>query len=81
MDIYEKMKKLLCKQIKKRSFDVNDLTPDTALEDLGLDSLDAAELIINIEDEFDLPEVSQEEMMSIRKISDLKELIEKYLQK
>lgn len=81
MDIYETLKKLLCKQIKRKTFDVDKLTEDTSLDELGLDSLDSAELIINIEDEFQLPEISQEEMVSISKISDLKNLIEKYTSK
>lgn len=77
MDIYEKLKEILNQQIKKKSFDINAVTPETKLEQLGLDSIDKAELIINIETEFDLPEVTQDEMMSIETIKDVKELIEK----
>lgn len=76
-EIYVKLKDLLSKQVKKRSFDIDTLTPETELDSLGLDSLDKAELIINIEDEFNLPEVSQEEMMEIKSIKDVKELIER----
>lgn len=77
MDIYAKLKELLEKQVSNKRFDINTVTPDTKLEDLGLDSLDAAELIINIEEEFNLPEVSQDEMMEIKTVKDLKELVEK----
>lgn len=76
-EIYVKLKDLLSKQVKKRNFDIDTLTPETELDSLGLDSLDKAELIINIEDEFNLPEVSQEEMMEIKSIKDVKELIER----
>ncbi len=75
-EIYSKLKELVSKQIKKRSFDFDSLTPETNLDSLGLDSLDKAELIINIEDEFNLPEVSQDEMMEIKTVKDVKDLIE-----
>jgi acyl carrier protein len=76
-EIYTKLKDMLSKQVKKRSFDIDSLTPETDLDSLGLDSLDKAELIINIEDEFGLPEVSQDEMMKIKTVKDVKDLIEK----
>lgn len=75
-EIYSKLKELVSKQIKKRSFDIDSLTPETDLDSLGLDSLDKAELIINIEEEFSLPEVSQDEMMEIKTVKDVKDLIE-----
>ena len=75
MDIYAKLKELLSKQIKKINLD--SITPETKLEDLGLDSLDTAELLINIEQEFNLSEVSQEEMLEVKTIEDVKNLIEK----
>ena len=77
MDIYAKLREILCQQIKRRSFDSDAVTPETKLNQLGLDSLDTAELVINIEEEFELPEVTQEEMMSIETVKDLKELIER----
>lgn len=77
MDIYAKLKDILSKQIKKKSFDIDSVTPETPLSELGLDSLDTAELVISIEEEFDLPEFTQEEMISIVTIKDIKELIEK----
>ncbi len=76
MDIYEKLKKLLSKQVKKKTFDIDSLTPETRLDELGLDSLDTAELLINIEQEFSLSEFTQEEMANVRTIKDVKELIE-----
>ena len=77
MDIYAKLREILCQQIKRRSFDIDAVTPETKLNQLGLDSLDTAELVINIEEEFELPEVTQEQMMSIETVKDLKELIER----
>lgn len=76
MDINQKLKDILTKQIKKKTFDIDSLTPETKLEELGLDSLDTAELIITIEEEFSLDEFTQEEITSISTIADLIKLIE-----
>lgn len=45
-------------------------------EDLGADSIDAIELIMGIEEEFDI-EISDDEAMEIKTINDLVNLIEK----
>lgn len=81
MDIYAKLKELLNRQIKRKKFDPESLTPETELSTLGLDSLDTAELIINIEEEFNLPEIDQDEMMDLKTIEDVKNLVEKKMQK
>ena len=77
MDIYAKLKELLSNQVRQKKFDVEKITPETRLEDLGLDSLDTAELLINIEQEFNLPEVTQDEMLDVKTVEDVKNLIEK----
>lgn len=77
MDIYEKLKELLAEQVKRKKFDIEKITIDTPLTELGLDSLDTAELLINIEEAFDLPEITQEEMVDIKTVKDIKDLIEK----
>ena len=79
MDIYAKLKELLSAQIRKKHIDIDSVTPETRLEDLGLDSLDTAELLINIEQEFNLSQVSQEEMLDVRTVEDVKNLIENEL--
>ncbi len=76
MDIYAKLKEMIGDKLRK-NVDIDSITPDTELEDLGLDSLDTAELLINIETEFDLPEITQEEMLGIETVKDVKELIER----
>ena len=77
MDIYAKLKEILKSECKNKKVDLDNITPETKLDELGLDSLDTAELIINIETKFELPEFTQEEMMSIKTVQDVKELIEK----
>jgi len=48
-------------------------------EDLGADSIDAIELIMGIEEEFDI-EISDEEAMTIKTIGDLVQVIDKLKQ-
>lgn len=78
MDIFEKVKEILGGQVNKKKFDPNNIKEDTELNDLGLDSLDVAEIVINVEQEFSLSEVPQDEMMNLKTVKDLEELIKKY---
>lgn len=41
-------------ELLKEKVDEENITSDTKFADLGIDSLDIAELIMNIEDEFDI---------------------------
>lgn len=77
MDIYAKLKEILATQFGRKKIDVDSITPETRLSDLDFDSLDTAELIVNIEEAFSLPQFTQEEMMEVKTVKDLKELIEK----
>ena len=77
MDIYAKLKEILSELVSKDSIDIDSITPETELDELGLDSLDNAQLIISIEEAFNLPETTSEEMASIVTVKDVKDLIEK----
>lgn len=71
---FEKVKALIAKEL---SIDENKITMESKLlEDLGADSLDSVELIMAIEDEFDV-QVSDEAAQNIRKVSDIVEYLEK----
>ena len=71
--IFEKIKNLLAEQLDS---DENDMTMDTDIaKDLGADSLDVVELLMAIEDEFDI-EVPDEEIENIKTIGDLVEYIQ-----
>ena len=70
-EIYEKLSKIVGKKIKGQNVDEN-----SSLTDLGLDSLDKAEIMINIEDEFGI-EFEEEEMLHVVTVKDLQKLIEK----
>ncbi|MEE0868801.1 MAG: acyl carrier protein [Ruminococcus sp.] len=71
--VLEKVKAILAEQ-----FDVDEdkITADTDLqEDLGADSLDVVDLLMSIEDEFDV-EVPDEEIENIKTVGTLVSYIE-----
>ncbi|NLD26867.1 MAG: acyl carrier protein [Acholeplasmataceae bacterium] len=72
--IFEKVKKLIAKELNVKE---EDITMDSRLsEDLGADSLDAVELIMAVEEEFDV-QVSDEAAQNIRRVRDIVEYLEK----
>ncbi len=71
--VLEKVKVILSEQ-----FDVEEdtITPETDLQaDLGADSLDVVDLLMSIEDEFEI-EVPDEEIENIRTVGELVSYIE-----
>ena len=56
-----------------KGFDVADIKEDSAFTDLGLDSLDMAELAMNLEDEFG---VTIELDASLKTVADIVKLID-----
>ena len=54
---------------------------DTAfVDDLGADSLDVVELTMALEEEFSLPEVSDDELKKIVTVGDLVDYVSRYVQ-
>ncbi len=71
--VLEKVKKILAEQ-----FDVEEekIGPDTSIiNDLGADSLDVVDLLMSIEDEFEV-EVPDDEIENIKTVEDLVKYIE-----
>ena len=67
--VFEKIKAIICSQF---DVDSESITGETNfLTDLGADSLDVVELAMNIEDEFGLAEISEENIRSIQTVADL----------
>ena len=67
--IFEKVRELIAEQFEVAAEDVTEDTDFVA--DLEADSLDVVELAMNIEDNFDLPEISEEDIKSIQTVGDL----------
>ena len=71
--VFEKIKNILSEQL---GADEEEMTMDTNIaKDLGADSLDVVELLMSIEDEFDV-EIPDEEIENIKTIRDLTEYIQ-----
>ena len=72
--VFEKVRKLIVTELNIKEEEIkleSDLT-----QDLGADSLDAVELIMAIEDEFDV-QVSDEEAQNIRTVKDIVDYLSK----
>lgn len=74
--LLEKIKEIIAEQLGVD--DVDSITPKTSLiKDLEADSLDAVEIIMAIEDEFDI-EIPDEEAEGFKNIGDIVEYVEAY---
>ena len=71
--MFEQVKNAL---IESLNIDGDDIQLESTLkEDLGIDSLDAVELSLDLDTEFDV-EISDEELASLKTVKDIVELIE-----
>lgn len=76
--VFEKIQKLICEQFV---VDAESVTMETSfIDDLGADSLDIVELTMAIEEEFSLPEVSDDELKSIVTVGDLVDYVSRCVQ-
>ena len=67
--IFEKLRAIIAEQF---SLSENSVTMETSfVDDLGADSLDAVELIMALEEAFDIPEVDEDTVMQFHTVSDV----------
>ncbi|NLM03633.1 MAG: acyl carrier protein [Clostridiales bacterium] len=72
--IFEKVQELIAEQLGVD--DVDSITPNSTLtDDLDADSLDAVEIIMAIEDEFDI-EIPDEDAETFKSVQDIVDYIE-----
>ena len=71
ISVVDKIKEALSSKLKGQ-----ELTLDSNLRDLGIDSLDVVDLIMDLEEELGI-EFSDEELMSIHTMKDVCDLIDK----
>ena len=67
--VFEKVKEIICTQFEVSEDRISEET--SFLDDLDADSLDVVELAMSIEEAFDLPEISEDDIKSIRTVGDL----------
>ena len=73
-EIYDKVKEIICNQLGKSEDKVN---RDTKIvEDLGADSLDVVELLMALEDEFNLS-LPDEVAMQLKTVGEIVDYIDK----
>ena len=74
MAVSDKVKGIIVEQL---AVDESEVTPDASfMEDLGADSLDLVELIMELEEEFDI-QIPQEEAEKIKTVGEATEFIKK----
>ncbi len=74
MSVEEKVKKIICEQL---GVNEEDVVPEASfVDDLGADSLDQVELIMAMEEEFDVS-ISDEEAEKIVLVRDVIDYVEK----
>lgn len=66
--IFERIVRILAEQF---GLDEEDITEETNFEDLGADSVDLVELSMNLEEEFGIEEMGEEDIASIHNVGDL----------
>ncbi|MBI4858935.1 MAG: acyl carrier protein [Candidatus Riflebacteria bacterium] len=75
-EVFAKVKDLVSKQL---SIDEKEVTKEASfIEDLGADSLDTVELIMSLEDEFDI-EIPEDEAEKIKTVQNVVEYIQAHL--
>jgi len=76
-EVYDRMKKIIVEQL---GVDDGDVTPTASfVEDLNADSLDLVELIMSLEEEFNL-EISDEDAEKIHTVADALEYVQEHVE-
>ncbi len=74
-DVYDRVKRIV---VDRLGVEESQVSPDASFkEDLGADSLDVVELVMELEDEFDL-EISDEDAEKISSVGDVVKYIESH---
>jgi acyl carrier protein len=75
MSVEDKVKKIIA---EKLSVDLNEVVPEASfVDDLGADSLDLVELIMSMEEEFDI-EIADEDAEKMLTVKDASDYIDKH---
>ena len=70
--VFDRVKEIIVDEL---GVDAEAVTIDSTLEDLGADSLDAVELIMALEEEYDL-EIAEDDAKALKSVTNIVEYIE-----
>ena len=74
--VFEKMKQILAEQLDA---DIDSITLETDIaDDLGADSLDVVEMLMSIEDEFEV-EIPDEQIESLKTVGNVVDYIQEHM--
>lgn len=67
-EIFKTMQKIIAEQF---ALALDDVTMDSSFEnDLGADSVDLVELVMTMEEEFEVDEIPEEDLMTLKTVGD-----------
>jgi len=76
--IFEKVKEIIIEQLEVRE---NQVIPEAKfVDDLGADSLDIVEIVMNIEDQFKV-EIPDDDLEGLTTVQDVVDYIQRYIQR
>ena len=67
--VYDKIIEMICDQFGMTADELSENT--SFIEDMGIDSVDVVELVVDLETEFGLDEIPEDELKKMRTIGDL----------
>ena len=71
--VYDKIIGMICDQF---GMEPEELSENTSfIEDMGIDSVDVVELVVDLETEFNMDEIPEEDLKKMRTIGDLVEYV------
>jgi acyl carrier protein len=74
--VFEKVKSIICEQLDVEEDKI--LMESSIIDDLGADSLDVVDLVMSLEEEFDI-EIPDEDVEGIKTVGDIVKHIERSL--
>jgi acyl carrier protein len=75
LDVFEKVRSLISEQL---DIDEDKISPETTFEEIDADSLDVVELVMALEEEFDI-EIADEAVENIKTVADIINYIEEII--
>ena len=71
--VFDKVKELISEQLDVKAYDITEAS--NIQDDLGADSLDVVDLVMALEDEFDV-EIPEDQVENIKTVGDIVKFIE-----